>query len=1116
MVVTTLHKLIGLSVAMLGQAPGTDLLNQWTRLYTQSREDGLNAMAALQKVAQHILDSDAFAEVHPAYLIIDNQDFAQRFLHSVLGETASADMVTLVVGLLDGGTSRAEVAVRAVEYLLEVNHQGSDHADHATFGTYAMRFGNQVEVARYYTVDKKWMTPGESVLNEVDDTAASVTAAKSDIDGMKQPGKNFTLTTGVDQFTGTPGDDIFIATEKTLTGADRVDGKQGMDKMELSGSGANADISIPRGATVKGIETLSVSSDGKFSGDVSKWEGLKTVQLEVVKDVDLELKAGDGIKVTSTTLGDDDNENTVTIKNAGMVKLEGVNAKATVKITGEGTESVMVEGGKSVTVDSDTVKSVLFDGLSFGASKAPLVLTRDVTSDGVLKSFNLRFDALIDSDTIDKLSVTDIGPAHILVKDNAGANGKLMLTLDNFNKVASVTSFPTLLLEGKGSAEHVMIEVAAGSTNYLGLASAATLRRMDVSGAGTLELLVQNANAAQNGVYLPSGTLETLMLSNGGKFTMDAKGMGKLMTVDASDATGDVKIDNLGKSVTSYQGSMGKDTVSVEMFNSKGLMADLGDGDDTFTVVNQSAGNSKIDGGAGMDTLVLKQKVGANLKGAGDSYRNFETITLDAGGGSGTYDLKGLEIDELKISSSVGNKDGVKFINVTPGTDLSVSSPAERHTVAIVNYMLESGPGSRFGDSDSDSTLNLDLHAMGYTTDDFDSHVDVGLRGVLMHLTVDDDIDTLVVDASATSANKLKASDYIHYIDFRGKDKIEQIKITGNARIELGAKKYFEYNADAKGWYDLAKGKGVSGDDPNALRSLEYVDARENTGGLGISLSSAAEVHGSQGSDRIRGAWDSKNKATNFKDKLFGYGGADFITGGSGADEITGGAGGDILSGVPAVVTTGTISVTGTDATGVFSRLRIGSVAGGGFSLAASRDGAEDKFIYTEASDSQVNLNDMSKGFDVITRFEVAQDKIDLSKVVDLQGTIKDGNTKGGGGEMAGKAFTGSTAGNTLKKFIDNGDGVFESPAGSNSLSVNKHSIVLVDTQEDGFVEYQGRSGTQINTTDLFEGTRENENVKWVLVDVDGDGDFDASTDMAIALIDIDGTISTSSTGIFV
>ena len=294
MTVSTMDKMIGLSVALLGQAPGTDLLNQWIRLYTQSREDGMDAMATLQRVAQHILDSDAFAEVHPAYLIIEDSDFAQRFLNSLLGETASAEVVTLVVGLLDSGTSRAEVAVRAVEYLLEVNQQGSDHADHQAFGAYAMRFGNQVEVARYYTIEKEWMTPSESVLAGVDGTAASVTAAKGSIDGMQQPGKNFALTTGVDQFTGTLGNDTFVATESTLNVADRLNGKAGKDTLELSSGSGNADISIPRGATVEHIETLSVSSDGDFSGDVSQWTGLETVKLEVVKNVDLELKAGDG------------------------------------------------------------------------------------------------------------------------------------------------------------------------------------------------------------------------------------------------------------------------------------------------------------------------------------------------------------------------------------------------------------------------------------------------------------------------------------------------------------------------------------------------------------------------------------------------------------------------------------------------------------------------------------------------------------------------------------------------------------------------------------------------------------------------------------------------------
>ena len=1100
MVVTTLQKLIGLSVAMLGQAPGTDLLNEWTRLYTRSREHGMDAMAALQQVAQHILDSAAFAEVHPPYTIIENQDFAQRFLDQVLGETASAEMVTLVVVLLDGGTSRAEVAVRAVEYLLEVNHQGSDHADFATFGTYATRFGNQVEVARYYTVDKKWMTPGESVLNEVDDTAASVTAAKGDIDGMQQPGKNFTLTTGVDQFTGTPGDDTFVATESTLNGGDRLNGKGGMDTLELSsGSGTNADISIPRGATVKDIETLSVTSDGDFRGDVSKWTGLETVKLEVVKDVDLELKVGGGTEVTSTSLGDDDDASKITIKNAGMVKLEGVSTKAEVVIEGEDTASVMVEGAKSVKVDSDSVASVMFEGLAgdeLSDATGPLTSSRSITVDGVLNpNFISRHEAIIHADMIEKLGVANTGPAHILIRDEVGAGGKLTLALDNFNKAAGVTRFPTVVLDGKGQAEHVLIEAAAGSANYLGLSATGMLKRVDVSGEGALDLVAQNANEGKDGVFLPSSTVEELTLSGSGKFTMDAKGMSKLKEVDAGDASGAVKIDNLGKSVTEYTGSMGKDTVSVAAFNAKGLMADLGAGDDTFTVDNLAAGKSKINGGAGMDTLLLKQKVGADLKGARDAYSGFEKITLDASGGMGDYDLKGLDIDELKIGASVGAAGGVKFKNVAPGTGLSVSSAAERNTVAIVNYMLESGQGSRFGDRDS--ALDLDLHAMGHANDDAATQVKSGLRGVLMHLTLDDDIDTLVVDAGATSLNKVKASDYIHYIGFKGADKIEQIKITGNARIEFSNRHYFEYKTDAKDWYDLAKGS--SGSDANALTALEYVDARENTGGLGIILNSAAEVHGSQGSDRIRGAWDGSNKATNHKDKLMGHGGDDFIAGGSGPDEIAGGAGGDILTGGPYILNTGTTTVGGVS--GVFASPLIGSPAGSRFSKSQTGDKAEDKFIYTEASDSQVDLSDTSGGFDVIVRFEAAHDKIDLSKVVDLRGTI---NTISNGGKVP------------LKTLLDNevGDGMFESESSSSSFSKQKHSIALVDTIENGFVEYMGRHSN--NDKELFDGTRNGVDVKWVLVDVDGDGDFDANTDMAIALVDIDGTISTSSTGIFI
>ena len=1085
MVVTTLHKLIGLSVALLGQAPGTDLLNQWTRLYTQSREDGMDAMAALQRVAQHILDSVAFAEVHPAFKIFENEAFAQRFLDSLLGETASAEMVSLVVGLLNSGTPRAEVAVRAVEFLLELNHQGSDHADHQAsdhqaFGAYAMRFSNQVEVARYYTADKKWMTPNESVLAGVDGTAASVTAAKERIDDMPHPGRHFVLTTNVDQFTGTPRDDTFVATESTLNSADRLNGKDGMDTLELSSGSGNADdISIPLGAMVENIETLSVNSDGKFSGNVSKWTGLETVKLEVVKDVDLELDADAAVKVMSDSLGDAEDASEVTIENAGMVALEGVSKQATVKITGEGTESVMVEGGKSVHVNtkaspSTTVNSVTVDGVARNNGDDG---KRDGTTGAGTEDKNKdKASVEVYSKALANIALHNTD-AIVLVQNDAKDMTELKAMVNKFGLSASMMG--KLCLQG---IEDLMLQVEGDS--WFDLASN-EIKSIDVSGAGALTLDVNQFDNSK-----ASTTLESLMLSGSGKFTMqDASGLSKLKTIDASDATGDIHIEKLGNGVTSYTGSSVKDRISVSAFSSKGLMANLGAGDDTFTVNNASVGKSKIDGGAGMDTLVLKQTDGAKVKGAGDAFTGFETITLDAGGGKGDYDLKGLKIDKLTLSSGVGDKNGVKFMNVTPGLDLSASSAAGKTTYAIVNYMMEpaQGQGSRFGGGSSTTTLNLHLHANGHKDDTKALAGNLKERGVVMDLTLDDDIDTLIVDSSATTANNLKAGDYYNRVVVKGEDKVEQIKITGDARIGLSNTWFFEWGQGGK-----AVPKNSITNAEKALTNVEYVDARENTAGVGVWFRHAAsklEIHGSPANDVLM----HPNPSTD--DELMGYGGHDMIAAGLGTDKITGGAGGDFL---------------------VAGKLWIGTAADN-FKVrayyyhdaspktvlrTAGSSDYKNTFIYNAASDSTVS------DYDIIAVFDGSQDKIDLSKVVDdLQGTIKNGNHGMNGASGGGDDFANTRS---LNEFVTThhkgGKGVFMT-SDSTKLGDSQHSIVLVDTREN----VKSKSDIQLIAWNggytRYLDSLSNKSVKWILVDVDGDGDFNAGTDMAIMLLDLIGTV---------
>ena len=1088
MPVTTLHKLIGLSVALLGQAPGTDLLNQWTRLYTRSREDGMDAMAALQRVAQHILDSEAFAEVHPAYTIIENQEFAQRFLDSVLGETASADVVNLVVGLLDGGTSRAEVAVRAVEYLLEVNHQGSDHADYATFGTYAMRFGNQVEVARYYTVDKKWMTPGESVLNEVDDTAASVTAAKTLIDGMKQPGKNFALTTGVDQFTGTPGNDTFVATESTLNGADRLHGKEGMDTLELSsGSGANADISIPRGATVSHIETLSVSSDGDFSGDVSQWTGLKTVTLEVVKDVDLELDADAGIKVTSESLGDDEDASKVTIENAGMVELEEVSKHAQVNIMGEGTTSVMVQGGKGVEVNSAaspsmTVKSVTLDGVHDGMGKDGKRYGTGENKDSV--------PVHIYSKAITDITVRNTNTTLLVQNDDKDMT-ELTAMVDRFGNTAN--GHGHLRLNG---IEDLMLKVEGDSNIRL---ASDQIKQLAVSGDGDLLLNVTKLapEVAESGSGLKASmTLETLSLSNEGKFTMrSTSGLNKLKTIDAEQATGDVDINNLSKSLMEYTGSAGKDRINVTAFNSKGLMVNLGDGDDTFTVNGTANSKSRIDGGAGMDTLVLTSVKNATYKDGGETksiYTGFESVSLDVGRGTGVFDVKGIDIDKLMVTrGQVGVTGSVKgtgatFKNVKPGTDLVIKSPAfeDNHYSTVIYELAEA---ERFAANTTDH-LNLTLSHVGHsniTPATFVREQTQGYREgafkVLkpqIHLTLDTGIQSLTVNYTAEKGNSTadvtRHATIFHSFVARG---LKEMKVVGNSLVR---------------WYLWSTTTDESDLRPTTLDNLKYVDARES-GGIqfeGLKSGKGVEIHGSDQYDAMVITSDNK------KDTLMGYGGDDVLVGGTGADTINGGAGADEMLGGARTIGANWADITPS---------------------ASDSDG--DTFVYTMASDSQVDLDKMS-GFDTIYNFNGSaadstkadrdrSDKIDLRKVVDLQAAIltytdndstADEQITNGKLQALDNDGKGDVYNGTLKAFLalDANKTLFKQAASTTEFG-KKHSVVVVATKENDFDDKFG----------LRTGKADNKVVDWILIDVDGDGAFNAGTDMAIALLGLEGDIGT-------
>ena len=373
----TRTSLIGLSVVMLGSAPGTGRLNEWV----DAIDDGMS----LEDIANHIAASDAFTTTYPTFLT--NEEFATAFLNNLMGgENVPADLVPLAVGLVTGllndGMTRGELAVAVFQAMYDIHAQGADHVAYGDLGMVANGLFNKIEVAEHYTLTARMADPSSDVLASVSSDDATRMAAIEAIDNPPAPpesmeGQNFVLTPTIDDFTGGDNDDTFVAQpvqgadglfNATLNSFDSIDGGAGNDSIHIFGVDPRDTLRL--GAEdISNVENVVISTVGSIDAKLGDWTGLESVSLkrfgrddETTVDVTV-----DGATVSSDRPFNGD----VTIIGAdGAVNLEaGSGSDVHVGSAGH-TETVTVKGGMSVTVDngggrqSQTVTSVSVDGVA--------------------------------------------------------------------------------------------------------------------------------------------------------------------------------------------------------------------------------------------------------------------------------------------------------------------------------------------------------------------------------------------------------------------------------------------------------------------------------------------------------------------------------------------------------------------------------------------------------------------------------------------------------------------------------------------------------------------------------------------------------------------------------
>ncbi len=375
--------LIGLSVAMLGQAPGTGRLNEWV--------EAVDGGMSLSDLANHIADSEGFQATYPAFLT--NGEFAEDFLGNVLGDNVSDALMAAVAGTVEGllndGMSRGELALAVVGALHDIADAGEDHAAYADLGMAAMAFANQVAVASHYTLEARMADPSADALAGVTADADSATMAIDAIDNPPAPPgetgvQKFVLTPTIDDFTGGDADDTFIAApergsnnlfSEVLNPFDSIDGGGGIDTIHISG--VNPDVTLRLGAEdISNVENVLIRHVGEIEADMSDWEGLEAVNLERFgPESDVSVTVNGAAVSSERSFGGD-----VTLTGAsGAVNIEAGGGSAVVIGSGAHTESVTVKGGASVSISkngasiadanvhkggqSDSVTSVSVDGV---------------------------------------------------------------------------------------------------------------------------------------------------------------------------------------------------------------------------------------------------------------------------------------------------------------------------------------------------------------------------------------------------------------------------------------------------------------------------------------------------------------------------------------------------------------------------------------------------------------------------------------------------------------------------------------------------------------------------------------------------------------------------------
>lgn len=337
---------------------------------------------------------------------------------------------------------------------------------------------------------------GASAIDTLNTTLANNTTANA--------GQTYTLTTGVDSFTGGAGNDSFVASDSTYTGLDVIDGGAGTDTLTISDTKGTVVFS---NATVSNVEKLVYTSVAGFAGNAADFSGnsaLTNVTLNLQA-----LPADSTVKVSDTAA--------LTVSASGAWKVDttgGSSLTATVANAfthkGAATTTASITGATTVGVTDSSAKGDKLTTLTVSGNTGALTTTT--------------------TNALTTVSLTNTTQAATI--GNATASHTLNLGLNKVTGAAAITdaAATTVAITTSGAASAVALTTTKATTltatNAVGLdisgsADIATVSKATVTGAGAFTATDFGTKAAAAAVLDLSGTsgANTVTLAVGQTYT---------------------------------------------------------------------------------------------------------------------------------------------------------------------------------------------------------------------------------------------------------------------------------------------------------------------------------------------------------------------------------------------------------------------------------------------------------------------------------------------------------------------------------------------------------------------------------------------------------------------